>query len=138
METKTIISLLIDLVFGGTSIVAIIKWLSGRKKRKAETKGMDIDNANKQVAVDDLEFETLKKLLEYQDERVKSYEDKMKERDRLDDEMRNEMINIKRCKYELEATVLRLKHQLSVKEEEYNRDACLVKNCQMRQKQTQL
>lgn len=127
MGTWAIISAVINVLLGGTSVVAIVKWVSERKKR-------DIETAGKQIEVDNLEFETLKRQLEFQDERFNSLEAKMKERDKLDDEMRNEMIVVKRSKYELEVTVLRLSNQLAVKEEEYNRDACLNKECTKRQK----
>ena len=127
MGTLAIVSYILNVLLGGTSVVAIVKWISEKKKR-------DIENAGKQIEVDNLEFETLKRQLEFQDERFNSLEAKMKERDKLDDEMRNEMIVVKRSKYELEVTVLRLSNQLTVKEEEYNRDACLNKECKVRQK----
>lgn len=130
MGTLAIVSYILNVLLGGTSVVAIVKWISEKKKR-------DIENAGKQIEVDNLEFETLKRQLEFQDERYNSLEAKMKERDKLDDEMRNEMIVVKRGKYELEVTVLRLSKQLTVKEDEYNRDACLNKECKVRQKPQQ-
>ena len=105
---------------------------SPRRKRKLETDSVAIGNAASQAEVDDKEFETLKKQLDYQDERLNSYEKKMKERDKLDDEMREEMVKMKRCKYDLEMQVMKLQNQLSVKEDEYRHDACMAHDCDKR------
>lgn len=132
METVSVISIILNFVLGGTTLFGLIQWFSERRKRKLETDSVAIGNAASQAEVDDKEFETLKKQLDYQDERLNSYEKKMKERDKLDDEMREEMVKMKRCKYDLEMQVMKLQNQLSVKEEEYRHDACMVHDCAKR------
>ncbi|MBP5400310.1 MAG: hypothetical protein J6Y35_01630 [Bacteroidales bacterium] len=132
METVSVISIILNFVLGGTTLFGLIQWFSERRKRKLETDSVAIGNAASQAEVDDKEFETLKKQLDYQDERLNSYEKKMKERDKLDDEMREEMVKMKRCKYDLEMQAMRLQNQLAVKEEEYRRDACMVHDCAKR------
>ncbi|MBR0078116.1 MAG: hypothetical protein IJP72_06950 [Bacteroidales bacterium] len=132
METVSVISIILNFVLGGTTLFGLIQWIAERRKRKLETDSVAIGNAASQAEVDDKEFETLKKQLDYQDERLNSYEKKMKERDKLDDEMREEMVKMKRCKYDLEMQVMKLQNQLSVKEEEYRHDACMVHDCTKR------
>lgn len=132
METVSVISIILNFVLGGTTLFSLIQWFSERRKRKLETDSVAIGNAASQAEVDDKEFETLKKQLDYQDERLNSYEKKMKERDKLDDEMREEMVKMKQCKYDLEMQVMKLQNKLSVKEEEYRHDACMVHDCTKR------
>lgn len=132
METVPVISIILNFVFGGVTFFEFIKWIVQRRKRKLETDSVAIGNAASQAEVDDKEFETLKKQLDYQDERLNSYEKKMKERDKLDDEMREEMVKMKQCKYDLEMQVMKLQNKLSVKEEEYRHDACMVHDCTKR------
>lgn len=132
METVSVISIILNFVLGGTTLFGLIQWFSERRKRKLETDSVAIGNAASQAEVDDKEFETLKKQLDYQDERLNSYEKKMKERDKLDDEMREEMVKMKQCKYDLEMQVMKLQNKLSVKEEEYRHDACMVHDCAKR------
>lgn len=129
METASVISIILNFVLGGTTLFGLIQWFAERRRRKLETDSVAIGNAASQAEVDDKEFETLKKQLDYQDERLNSYEKKMKERDRLDDEMREEMVKMKRCKYDLEMQVMKLQNQVAVKDEEYARDACMVRDC---------
>lgn len=137
METISVISIVLNFLLGGTTLFSVIQWAAEKRKRKLEADGIAITNAASQVEVDDKEFETLKKQLQFQDERIASYEQKMKERDKLDDEMRNEMIDIRRSKYELEVKVMKLSRQLATKEEEYARDACFVRGCEKRQSKFQ-
>lgn len=132
METVSVISIILNFVLGGTTLFGLIQWIAERRKRKLETDSVAIGNAASQAEVDDKEFETLKKQLDYQDERLNSYEKKMKERDKLDDEMREEMVKMKQCKYDLEMQVMKLQNKLSVKEEEYRHDACMVHDCTKR------
>lgn len=132
MESVPVISIILNFVFGGVTFFEFIKWIVQRRKRKLETDSVAIGNAASQAEVDDKEFETLKKQLDYQDERLNSYEKKMKERDKLDDEMREEMVKMKQCKYDLEMQVMKLQNKLSVKEEEYRHDACMVHDCTKR------
>lgn len=132
METVSVISIILNFVLGGTTLFGLIQWFSERRKRKLETDSVAIGNAASQAEVDDKEFETLKKQLDYQDERLNTYEKKMKERDKLDDEMREEMVKMKQCKYDLEMQVMKLQNKLSVKEEKYRRDACMAHDCTKR------
>lgn len=123
------LSLILNILLGGTSVFAVIQWILEKKKRAAELKGMEISNDSAQSDVDDKEFETLRKQLEFQDERIAAYESKMKQCDAICDEMRQELISIKKIKYDLESQVISLKSKLSSRESDYQRDSCMRCGC---------
>jgi hypothetical protein len=125
MTNTEVVLLITTFIFGGTNVWTIILYIIERKKRK-------LDLTSQQQAIDDKEFDTLKNQLDYQDERIKNYEAKMKERDALDDELRAAMLDLKRGKYDADITALRLSRKLKEKELDYERDACLNYNCTQR------
>lgn len=121
----TPLSWILTFILGGTNAWTVIMYVLERKKRSLENKSVQTD-------IDDKEFEILKKQLEYQDIRLNNYEQKMREKETLDDEMRSQMVELKRGKYEAELLVMKLTQKLKEKETEYSRDACMVTNCPQR------
>jgi len=116
---------ILTFLLSGTNLWSIILYILERKKRNLEHKASQAD-------IDDKEFETLKKQLEYQDVRLNGYEEKMREKEAIDDEMRARLVELKRGKYEAEMLVLKLTQKLNEKNLEYDRDACMVKDCSLR------
>lgn len=117
---------ILTFLLSGTNLWSIVLFILERKKRKLEIKSSQAD-------IDDKEFETLKKQLEYQDIRLTSYEEKMREKETLDDEMRARMVELKRGKYEADMLVMKLTQKLNERNLEYDRDACMKKGCAMRE-----
>lgn len=116
---------ILTFLLSGTNLWSIILFILERKKRKLDIKASQVD-------IDDKEFDTLKKQLEYQDIRLNNYEEKMREKETLDDEMRAQMVELKRGKYEAEMLVMKLTQKLNERNIEYDRDACMLKDCSMR------
>lgn len=85
----TPLSWILTFILGGTNVWTVVMYVLERKKRALENKSAQTD-------IDDKEFETLKKQLEYQDIRLNNYEQKMREKETLDDEMRSQMVELKR------------------------------------------
>ena len=123
----TPLSWILTFLLSGTNVWSIVMFVLERKKRTLENKSTQTD-------IDDKEFETLKKQLEYQDIRINNYEQKMREMDTIYDDMRAKMVELKRGKYDAELLVMKLSQKLSEKESEYSRDACLVRDCPSRKK----
>ncbi len=123
----TPLSWILTFILGGTNVWTVIMYVLERKKRTLENKSAQTD-------IDDKEFETLKKQLEYQDIRLNNYEQKMREMDTIYDDMRAQMVELKRGKYDAELLVMKLTQKLSEKEREYTRDACMVRECPSRLK----
>lgn len=121
----TPISWILTFLLSGTNIWSVLMYVMERKKR-------NLDNKSVQSDIDDKEFETLKKQLEYQDVRLDNYEQKMREKETIDDEIRSQMVALKRGKYDAELLVAKLTKKLHEKESEYSRDACMVSNCPQR------
>lgn len=121
----TPLSWILTFILGGTNVWTVVMYVLERKKRALENKSAQTD-------IDDKEFETLKKQLEYQDIRLNNYEQKMREKETLDDEMRSQMVELKRGKYEAELLVMKLTQKLNENETKYSRDACMVQNCPQR------
>lgn len=111
----TPIAWILTFVLSGTNLWTIVMYFLDKRKR-------DLENKSSQADLDDKEFETLKKQLEYQDSLIEKYEAKLKERDSIDDELRSELMIIKRGKFEAEKLVLKLQIK-------YDEDACLQLNC---------
>lgn len=118
-------------ILGGTSLWQIIEKIVDiyryRKKDRIERQSLQGD-------VDDKEFETLRKQLEFQDKRLEDYERRMREKEESDDRMREGLITLKREKYELENKYLKLERKYTEKSTQYNRDACLNRECELRQR----
>lgn len=121
----TPLSWILTFILGGTNVWTVVMYVLERKKRALENKSAQTD-------IYDKEFETLKKQLEYQDIRLNNYEQKMREKETLDDEMRSQMVELKRGKYEAELLVMKLTQKLNENKTKYSRDACMVQNCPQR------
>lgn len=114
-------------LMGGTNVWTIVMYFLERKKRK-------IEQTNNVKDVDLKEFETLQKQLEYQDERMENYETKLREREKIDDELRKELTEIKRGKYESDMLIMKLQRKISEKDILYANDACMDQSCPNRVK----
>lgn len=128
--------ILTTFIFGGTSLWQVtektIDLLRNRKRNRIETQGAQND-------VDDKEFETMRKQLEFQDKRLDDYERRMREKEEMDDRLREDLIALKREKYELENKYLKLERRYAEKESQiqqlerrYQCDACLDRECTAR------
>lgn len=106
----------------GTNAWSVIMYILERKKRQNEVK-------KEQKEVDYKEFATLKSQLEYQDERLEDYEIKLKDRERIDDELRKELIEMKRSKFDSDMRVLKLERKLAERDAAYEVDACINYDC---------
>lgn len=129
MEGNIKFWILTTFIFGGTSLWQIVeKIIDAYRSRKKD----QIERQQLQGDVDDKEFETMRKQLEFQDQRLEDYERKMREKEENDDKMREELIAMKRNKYELEDKYLKLERKYIEKSTQYNRDACLNRECALR------
>lgn len=138
MDGKIKFWILTTFIFGGTSLWQVIEKIidlhRNRKRNRIETQGAQND-------VDDKEFETMRKQLEFQDKRLDDYERRMREKEEMDDRLREDLIALKREKYELENKYLKLERRYAEKETQYQQlerkyqcDACLDRECTTRVK----
>ncbi len=114
----THLSWILTFLLGGTNVWTIVMYALECKKRALEHKSAQAD-------IDDKEFETLRKQLEYQDTLISRYETKLHDYDDISDELRRKLFEIKRQKYESEKLVLKLRIK-------YDSDACLDFECRNR------
>jgi hypothetical protein len=104
-----IISFIMNILLGGTSIFGLIKFISEKKLRKIgelkEEKNLDLQN-----------FEALAKQIDYQEELLTKYAENKKKAEELEDERDRLIIQLKRNATDLELEKISLQKKLAIAE----------------------
>lgn len=105
----SILSMILNFVFGGTTLFGLIKWRSERRLRyidqKKEEKNLDVQN-----------FDALVKQIEYQEELLAKYIENKRKSEELEDERDKLIIEMKRNQTNLELEKISLQKKLTVAE----------------------
>ena len=104
-----IISMVMNFIFGGTTLFGLIKWRSEKKLR-------DIDQKKEEKNLDVQNFDALVKQIEYQEELLEKYIDNKKKSEELEDERDRLIIEMKRNQTNLELEKLSLQKKLAIAE----------------------
>lgn len=108
-----IISFIINILLGGTSIFGLIKYISEKKLRKIgemkEEKNLDLQN-----------FEALARQIDYQEELLTKYAENKKKAEELEDERDQLIIKLKRNATDLELEKISLQKKLVIAESLYD------------------
>lgn len=109
MDWFSILSMILNFVFGGTTLFGLIKWRGERKLRdidaKKEEKNLDVQN-----------FDALVKQIEYQEELLAKYIENKRKAEELEDERDKLIIEMKRNQTNLELEKISLQKKLTVAE----------------------
>ncbi|MDD4847306.1 MAG: hypothetical protein PHR53_00875 [Bacteroidales bacterium] len=100
---------IILFLLSGTNLWTIVMYFLERRKRKLSERQQSID-------VDAAEFDSLKKQLQFQEEQIAKFIENEKKRDELDDIQRAQIIEIKRCKHDIELKLVSVEHKLKIAE----------------------
>src|SRR5574344_1065914 len=122
METTTL-SIILNIIFGSTTVVGIVKWIAEKNMRK-------IAQREKETSVGVQQFDALTKQIEYQKQLIDQYIENESKRDEIDDKQRTLINNLKRNQYKIESDKIELQQQLALAK--YNE--CLAENCPNRKK----
>lgn len=109
MDWLSIVSMILNFVFGGTTLFGLIKWRSERKLR-------DIDQKKEEKNLDVQNFDALVKQIEYQEELLAKYIDNKRKAEELEDERDKLIIEMKRNHTNLELEKISLQKNLTVAE----------------------
>lgn len=118
-----ILSMVMNFVFGGTTLFGLIKWRGERKLRyidtKKEEKNLDVQN-----------FDALVKQIEYQEELLAKYIENKRKSEELEDERDKLIIEMKRNQTNLELEKISLQKKLTIAETLYEnvKDSICKKN----------
>jgi hypothetical protein len=104
-----ILSMIMNFIFGGTTLFGLIKWRSEKKLR-------DIDQKKEEKNLDVQNFDALVKQIEYQEELLEKYIDNKKKSEELEDERDRLIIEMKRNQTNLELEKLSLQKNLAIAE----------------------
>jgi len=118
METITIISAILNIGLGGTTIWSIIRYLGEKKLRTLEMK-------EKENTIESQQFKALTEQIEYQKQLIKEFIANERERDELADKQRELILTIKRQSHQIESDKIELERQLAIsKAYECHRNEC--------------
>lgn len=109
MDWLSIVSMILNFVFGGTTLFGLIKWRSERKLR-------DIDQKKEEKNLDVQNFDALVKQIEYQEELLAKYIENKRKAEELEDERDKLIIEMKRNQTNLELEKISLQKKLTVAE----------------------
>lgn len=109
MDWLSIVSMILNFVFGGTTLFGLIKWRSERKLR-------DIDQKKEEKNLDVQNFDALVKQIEYQEELLAKYIENKRKAEELEDERDKLIIEMKRNLTNLELEKISLQKELTVAE----------------------
>lgn len=107
METLTIISAVLNLGLGGTTIWSIIKYLGEKRLRTLEMK-------EKENSLESQQFKALTEQIEYQKKLIQEYIANERERDELSDKQRELILTIKRQSHQIESDKIEIERQLAI------------------------
>ena len=116
-----ILSMILNFVFGGTTLFGLIKWRGERKLR-------DIDQKKEEKNLDVQNFDALVKQIEYQEELLAKYIENKRKSEELEDERDKLIIEMKRNQTCLELEKISLQKKLSVAEAQ----VCKNNECKLR------
>jgi hypothetical protein len=106
-ETLTIISIVFNFLFGGTTIWGIIKYLGEKKLRTLEMK-------EKESTLESQQFKALTEQIEYQKQLIQEFIANDRQRDELNDKQRELILTIKRQSHQIECDKIDLERQLAI------------------------
>ena len=109
MDWLSIVSMILNFVFGGTTLFGLIKWRGERKLR-------DIDQKKEEKNLDVQNFDALVKQIEYQEELLAKYIENKRKAEELEDERDKLIIEMKRNQTNLELEKISLQKKLTVAE----------------------
>lgn len=109
MDWISIVSMILNFVFGGTTLFGLIKWRGERKLR-------DIDQKKEEKNLDVQNFDALVKQIEYQEELLAKYIENKRKAEELEDERDKLIIEMKRNQTNLELEKISLQKKLTVAE----------------------
>ena len=109
MDWISIVSMILNFVFGGTTLFGLIKWRGERKLR-------DIDQKKEEKNLDVQNFDALVKQIEYQEELLAKYIENKRKSEELEDERDKLIIEMKRNQTNLELEKISLQKKLTVAE----------------------
>ncbi|PKP20078.1 MAG: hypothetical protein CVU04_04705 [Bacteroidetes bacterium HGW-Bacteroidetes-20] len=118
-----ILSMVMNFIFGGTTLFGLIKWRSERKLR-------DIDQKKEEKNLDVQNFDALVKQIEYQEELLEKYIVNKKKSEELEDERDRLIIEMKRNQTNLELEKISLQKKLTIAE------SLVCKNSQCKERQS--
>ena len=118
-----ILSMVMNFIFGGTTLFGLIKWRSERKLR-------DIDQKKEEKNLDVQNFDALVKQIEYQEELLEKYIVNKKKSEELEDERDRLIIEMKRNQTNLELEKISLQKKLAIAE------SLVCKNSQCKERQS--
>ena len=104
-----ILSMIMNFIFGGTTLFGLIKWRSERKLR-------DIDQKKEEKNLDVQNFEALVKQIDYQEDLLTKYAENKKKAEELEDERDRLIIELKRNQTNLELEKISLQKKLAIAE----------------------
>jgi len=107
METLTLISALLNLGLGGTTVWSIIRYLGEKKLRAIEMK-------EKESTLESQQFRALTEQIEYQKQLIKEFIANDRERDEINDKQRELILTIKRQSHQIESDKIELERQLAI------------------------
>ena len=116
-----IISMVMNFIFGGTTLFGLIKWRSEKKLR-------DIDQKKEEKNLDVQNFDALVKQIEYQEELLAKYIENKRKSEELEDERDKLIIEMKRNQTNLELEKISLQKKLTVAETQ----VCKNNECKLR------
>jgi len=121
--TLTLISVVLNFLFGGTTIWSIFRYLAEKKLRALEMK-------EKESTLETQQFRALTEQIEYQKQLIQEFITNDRERDELNDKQRELILTIKRQSHQIECDKIELERQLAISQA-YE---CKRKDCEMRLK----
>ena len=121
MDWFSILSMILNFVFGGTTLFGLIKWRGERKLR-------DIDQKKEEKNLDVQNFDALVKQIEYQEELLAKYIENKRKSEELEDERDKLIIEMKRNQTNLELEKISLQKKLTVAEAQI----CKNNECKLR------
>lgn len=104
-----ILSMVMNFIFGGTTLFGLIKWRSERKLR-------DIDQKKEEKNLDVQNFEALVRQIDYQEDLLTKYAENKKKAEELEDERDRLIIELKRNQTNLELEKISLQKKLAIAE----------------------
>jgi uncharacterized protein HemX len=111
METSNqiiiLISAILNLGLGGTTIWSIIKYLGEKRLRTLEMK-------EKEKSLESQQFRALTEQIEYQKQLIQEFIANEKQRDELSDKQRELILTIKRQSHQIESDKIELERQLAI------------------------
>jgi uncharacterized protein HemX len=111
METSNqiviLISAILNVGLGGTTIWSIIKYLGEKKLRRLEMK-------EKEKTLESQQFRALTEQIEYQKQLIQEFIANERERDELSDKQRELILTIKRQSHQIESDKIELERQLAI------------------------